>query len=34
MNSIIVFLVKVIDNVLSTSKTILVQKNKALLERN
>ncbi len=28
---IIIFIVKVIDNILSTAKTILVQKNKALL---
>ena len=31
INLIIIFIVKVLDNVLSTSKTILVQKNKAFL---
>ena len=31
INMIVIFVIKVIDNVLSTSKTILVQKNKALL---
>lgn len=31
MNTIIVFLVKVLDNILSTTKTILIQKNKPLI---
>lgn len=31
LNLVIIFLVKVIDNILSTSKTLLVQKNKAFL---
>ena len=31
LNLVVIFLVKVLDNVLSTSKTILVQKNKAFL---
>lgn len=31
INMIVIFVIKVIDNVLSTSKTILVQKNKAVL---
>jgi len=31
INLVVIFLVKVFDNVLSTSKTILVQKNKAFL---
>ena len=31
INLIVIFIIKVIDNILSTSKTILVQKNKALL---
>lgn len=31
INLVIIFLIKVLDNVLSTSKTILVQKNKAFL---
>lgn len=31
INLIIIFLIKVVDNILGTSKTILVQKNKALL---
>lgn len=31
INLLIVFLVKVLDNVLSTSKTLLIQKNKAIL---
>ena len=31
INLVVIFIVKVIDNILSTSKTILVQKNKALL---
>ena len=30
-NLVVVFLVKVLDNILGTSKTILVQKNKAFL---
>ena len=28
INLIVIFIIKVIDNILSTSKTILVQKNK------
>lgn len=31
MSTIIVFLVKVLDNILSTTKTILIQKNKPLI---
>ena len=31
INLLVIFVIKVIDNILSTSKTILVQKNKALL---
>lgn len=31
INLVIIFVVKVLDNILSTSKTILVQKNKAFL---
>ena len=31
LNLISVFIVKIIDNVLSTSKTLLIQKNKAVL---
>lgn len=31
INLVIIFLIKVLDNILSTSKTILVQKNKAFL---
>lgn len=31
LSMLVIFIVKVIDNILSTSKTILVQKNKALL---
>lgn len=30
INMIVIFIVKVLDNILSTSKTILIQKNKAL----
>ena len=31
INMIVIFIIKVVDNILSTSKTILVQKNKAIL---
>jgi len=31
INLVVIFVIKVIDNILSTSKTILIQKNKALL---